>query len=72
MKTGVHRGEAGMIETNDSTALDRCNLGATRPHGGIQANLTHSANSPSIRMIRADTSFNSASITSSGRGGSNT
>src|SRR5690606_33299742 len=32
----------------------------------------HSAISPSIRMMLAATSFSSASITSSGRGGSNT
>src|SRR5690606_30016732 len=32
----------------------------------------HSANSPSIRMMLAATSFRSASINSSGRGGSNT
>lgn len=39
---------------------------------GREGRRGHSANSPSIAMIRAETAFSSLSISCSGRGGSNT
>lgn len=50
-----------------------CHAHFDRPGaGGVDDDLAHSANSPSIATMRADTAFSSTSISCSSRGGSNT